>query len=54
MKKSLEDLPQYITVDAWNDYLSWLKDYLRASGVDKNESVPFLEAHFANTLAAAN
>ena len=53
MKKSLEDLPRYIAVDAWNDFLSWLKDYQRASGVDKNTSVPFIEAHFGVTLAAA-
>ncbi len=53
MKKSLEDLPWYIAVDAWNDFLSWLKDYQRASGVDKNASVPFIEAHFGKTLAAA-
>src|SRR5258706_10150182 len=53
MKKSLEDLPRYIAVDAWNDYLSWLKDYLRASGVEKNAAVPFIEAHFGKTLAAA-
>ncbi len=53
MKKSLEDLPRYIAVDAWNDFLSWLKDYLRASGVEKNASVPFIEAHFGKTLVAA-
>ncbi len=47
-------MPCYIAVDAWNDYLSWLKDYLRTSRVDKNESVPFIEAHFGKTLAAAN
>ncbi len=53
MKKSLEDLPRYIAVDAWNDFLSWLKDYQRASGIEKNASVPFIEAHFGKTLAAA-
>ncbi len=53
MKKSLEDLPRYIAVDAWNDFLSWLKDYLRASGVEKNATVPFIEAHFGRTLVAA-
>src|SRR5258706_5756222 len=31
MKKSLEDLPPYIMVDTWNDFLSWLKDYKCAS-----------------------
>ncbi len=40
MKKSLEDLPPYIMVEC-------------ASGVDKNASVPFIEAHFGKTLAAA-
>ncbi len=54
MKKSLEDLPRYIAVDSWNDFLSWLKDYQRASGVEKNASVPFIEAHFNIVLAAAN
>ncbi len=53
MKRSLEDLPWYIAADAWNDYLSWLKDYLRTSGIDRNTSVPFIEAHFGKTLAAA-
>src|SRR5258707_14042721 len=54
MKKSLEDLPRYIAIDSWNDFLSWLKDYQRASGVEKNASVPFIEAHFDIVLAAAN
>ncbi len=54
MKKSLEDLPRYIAVNAWNDFLSWLKDYQRVSGVEKNSSVPFIEAYFGRTLAAAN
>jgi len=53
MKKSLEDLPRYIAVDAWNDFLSWLKDYQKVSGVDKTTSIPFIEARFAVTLAAA-
>ncbi len=54
MKKSLEDLPRQIAIDSWNDFLSWLKDYQRASGIDKNASVPFIEAHFDIVLAAAN
>src|SRR5258706_7301988 len=53
MKRSLEDLPCYITVDAWNVFLSWLKDYQRSSGVEKNALVPFIEAHFGKMLAAA-
>ncbi len=53
MKKSLEDLPRYIAVEAWNDFLSWLKDYQKASGVDKTASIPFIEARFGVTLAAA-
>ncbi len=53
MKKSLEDLPRYIAVDAWNDFLSWLKDYQKVSGVDKTASIPFIEARFGVTLAAA-
>ncbi len=53
MKKSLEDLPWYIAVNAWNDFLSWLKDYQRTSGVEKNASVPFIEAQFNKNLLAA-
>ncbi len=53
MKKSLEDLPRSIAVDAWNDFLSWLKDYQRTSGVEKSASVPFIEARFNVVLLAA-
>ncbi len=53
MKKLLEDLPRSIAVDAWNNFLSWLKDYQRTSGVEKSASVPFIEAHFNVVLLAA-
>ena len=47
MKKSLEDFPRDIAVDAWNDMSAWLKDYLRATAMSKEDSIPFMEAHFS-------
>ena len=46
MKKSLEDFPRDIAVDAWNDMSAWLKDYLRTTAKTREESIPFAEAHF--------
>ena len=47
MKKSLEDFPRDIAVDAWNDMSAWIKDYLRMTVKTREESIPFAEAHFS-------
>jgi len=53
MKKSLEDLPRDIAVDAWNDLLAWLKDYQKDSSVSRTDSIPFVEARFGALLEVA-
>ena len=54
MKKSLEDFPRDIAVDAWNDMSAWLKDYLRATAMSKEDSIPFAEAHFSTIHMSAS
>ena len=54
MKKSLEDFPRDIAVDAWNDMSAWIKDYLRTTALSREESIPFAEAHFSGVLMKAS
>ena len=54
MKKSLEDFPRDIAVDAWNDMSAWIKDYLRTTALSREESIPFAEAHFSGILMKAS
>ena len=54
MKKSLEDFPRDIAVDAWNDMSAWLKDYLRTTAKTREESIPFAEAHFSTIRMSAS
>ena len=54
MKKSLEDFPRDIAVDAWNDMSAWLKDYLRTTEKSKEESIPFAEARFGSLRILAS
>ena len=54
MKKSLEDFPRDIAVDAWNDMSAWIKDYLRTTMKTREESIPFAEAHFSTIRMSAS
>ena len=54
MKKSLEDFPRDIAVDAWNDMSAWIKDYLRTTAKTREESIPFAEAHFSTIRMSAS
>ena len=53
MKASLEDFPQDIAVDTWNNLSAWLKDLLRNNGDNKSSALPLLEAHFGTLLVSA-
>ena len=54
MKKSLEDFPRDIAVDAWNDMSAWIKDYLRTTAKSREDSIPFAEAHFSTIRMTAS
>ena len=54
MKKSLEDFPRDIAIDAWNDMSAWLKDYLKTTEKSKEETIPFAEAHFGSLRVIAS
>ena len=54
MKKSLEDFPRDIAMDAWNDMSAWIKDYLRTTAKSREDSIPFAEAHFSTIRMTAS
>ena len=54
MKKSLEDFLRDIAVDAWNDMSTWIKDYLRTMAKSREDSIPFVEAHFSTIRMTAS
>ena len=54
MKKSLEDFPRDIAVDAWNNMSAWIKDYLQMTAKTREESIPFAEAHFSTIRMSAS